>query len=236
MTSDTAESVHILLVDDDIALCDMLTQYLQAEGFEVDMEHNGRSGAESAIAGAYDIIVLDVMLPELNGFEALKKIRTKSGTPVLMLTARGDDVDRIVGLEIGADDYLAKPCNPRELVARLRAILRRTRGIPGSSSTPEKLRLGDVELDPGSRNVMRDGETIQLTGVEFTILQLLLQEVGQVVSKTTLCEVALGRKLTAYDRSVDTHVSNIRKKLGPDPSGSKRIKTIRGIGYLYVQV
>jgi two-component system response regulator CpxR len=177
--------------------------------------------------------VLDVMLPGTNGFEVLRRIRAASRVPVLMLTARGDDVDRIVGLEIGADDYLPKPFNPRELVARIRAVLRRAEVEPQFKAEGGRLVVGDIELVPGTRTVLRSGQKVDLTSVEFSILENLVRQAGQVVSREDLVRNALGRSLSAYDRSIDVHVSSLRRKLGQGPGESERIKTIRSVGYLY---
>lgn len=228
---------RILIVDDDIDLCVLLAKYLEREGFEVDVVHNGDLGVERALSGDYKLVVLDVMLPGLNGFDALSSIRSKSSLPVLMLTARGDDVDRIVGLEMGADDYLPKPFNPRELIARIRAILRRARMEPGdpSSSSLERLSIGDVELDKGTRTVTRGGEQMPLTTVEFDLLEILMRSAGHIVTREDLVKTILGRNFTPYDRSIDTHVSNLRKKLGHSVDGIERIKTIRSVGYVYAK-
>lgn len=225
---------QILIVDDDIELCEMLVEYLSTEGFVVDVAHDGEIGKQRALSGDYDVVVLDVMLPTLNGFDILRGIRAESKTPILMLTARGDDVDRIVGLEMGADDYLPKPCNPRELVARLRAILRRIQ--PSQVTKNEKLptailRSGNIEVHPESRQVIYTGKILELTSTEYNILEVLVREAGHVVTKETLSEKALGRKLTRYDRSIDMHVSNLRHKLGTDSNGQTLIQTVRSIGY-----
>jgi len=227
---------RILVVDDDMDLCELLAKYLQHEGFEVEMVHNGEQGVERAMSGDYTLIVLDVMLPGLNGFEVLSNIRRKSSVPVLMLTARGDDVDRIVGLEMGADDYLQKPFNPRELIARIRAILRRSRPEPAEATapnSPERFSVGDVEIDKGTRIVTRGGEQLPLTTVEFDLLEALMRAAGHIVSREDLVKSILGRNFTPYDRSIDTHVSNLRKKLGHYVDGIERIKTIRSVGYIY---
>jgi DNA-binding response OmpR family regulator len=222
---------RILVIDDDVELCELLSQYLAREGFGVEVENDGRDGVRRALEGSYALVVLDVMLPGVSGFEALRQIRAGSRTPVLMLTARGDDVDRIVGLELGADDYLPKPFNPRELVARIRAILRRT-SSPASVGVGT-LAVGDVLLDLGGRTAMRAGELVELTTAEFNILTELLRAAGNVVSRDDLANEALGRPLAPLDRSVDTHVSNLRRKLGPRSGGGERIKSIRGTGYIY---
>jgi DNA-binding response OmpR family regulator len=178
-------------------------------------------------------VVLDVMLPKMNGFDVLRRIRNTSRIPVLLLTARGEDVDRIVGLEIGADDYLPKPFNPRELVARIRAVLRRTKTAEGSPG--DTLRVGGIELNPATRTVLQDGRRVDLTSVEFNLLQVLLQEAGQVVSRERLVDSVLGRKFSPFDRSIDMHVSKVRKKLGDADDGADYIKTVRGVGYIFTR-
>jgi DNA-binding response OmpR family regulator len=228
----------VLVIDDDRDLCELLEEYLTQEGFWVETVHDAEKGIEKALSGTYGAIVLDVMLPgQRDGFDVLKQIRARINTPVLMLTARGDDVDRIVGLEMGADDYLPKPFNPRELVARLRAILRRSKREAGSGSvgvTCVRHRVGDVEMDLGTRTVLRSGETVELTAAEFSLLEILLLKAGRVVTRDELTQTVLGRPLSPYDRSIDVHVSKLRKKLGPESSGAERIKSIRGSGYIYV--
>lgn len=223
---------QILIIDDDVALCELVTEYLEPLDFKVDSVHRGDAGADKALAGKYSIVILDVMLPGLNGFEVLRSIRAHSKLPVLMLTARGDDVDRIVGLEIGADDYLPKPFNPRELVARIRAILRRT-GDTSSSAAAKPLIVGDIELDPGTRVVRRAGKIIQLTAVEFDLLEKLLRGAGRILSREDLSKDVLGRNTSPFDRSIDMHISNLRKKLGHQVGAVERIKTVRGVGYIY---
>mgnify|MGYP006278993529 CR=1 FL=1 len=223
---------RILLADDDEELGDLLTEYLESEGFEVVRAADGEAALDAARSpgAALDAVVLDIMMPRLNGIEVLKQLRRESELPVLMLTARGEDLDRIIGLELGADDYLPKPCNPRELVARLRAVLRRSAGAgPGGVITAD-----DLELHPASRHLYRDGEPVSLTSTEFSLAQLLLQRAGTVVSKRDLYRAALGREPERFDRSVDMHLSNLRRKLGPAPGGGHRIETVRGIGYLFV--
>lgn len=221
---------NILVIDDDTELTDLLAQYLEPEGFHTVCVHDGEHGVKKALNQPFDAIILDVMLPKLNGFEVLKAIREHLETPVLMLTARGDDIDRIVGLEIGADDYLPKPCNPRELVARLRAILRRTQKIPASRPVIEE---HDIVVDCSKRHVTIAGNYLELTNAEFNILEMLIKSPGQAFSKEELTEYALGRKYTAYDRSIDVHISNLRNKLGDNPQGEPIVKTIRGFGYLF---
>ena len=221
---------NILIIDDDIELTDLLAQYLVPEGFNAVCVHDGESGVKKALNQTFDAIILDVMLPKLNGFEVLKAIREHLETPVLMLTARGDDIDRIVGLEIGADDYLPKPCNPRELVARLRAILRRTQKIPTSRPIIEQ---HNIVVDCSKRHVTMAGNYLELTNAEFNILEMLIKSPGQAFSKEELTEYALGRKYTAYDRSIDVHISNLRNKLGDNPQGETIVKTVRCFGYMF---
>jgi len=226
---------QILVIDDDIELCELLTDYLGGEGFSVETVNNGKQGAEQALVGDYVLIILDVMLPEMNGFDVLRKIREQCKTPVIMLTARGDDIDRIVGLELGADDYLPKPFNPRELVARIRAIQRRVVADiqqPAAEKLTE-LAVGDVVLNKTNRVVRRTGKSIDLTSVEFNLLELLLARAGEIISREELVEKVLGRRLSAYDRSIDVHVSALRKKLGHYEGETERIRTVRSVGYLY---
>lgn len=227
---------RVLVIDDDVALCELLTEYLTPEGFRAESVYDGVQGLEKACAGEYNLIVLDVMLPSMNGFEVLRQLRTKVSTPVVMLTARGEELDRIVGLEIGADDYLPKPFNPRELVARMRAVLRRTRQEREQTGPPtmsKVLRVGDVEMDPGARVVFRAGERVDLTSVEFNLLEMLLSRAGQLVPREEMIKIGLGRSPNPYDRSIDVHINKLRKKLGHEMSGIERIKTIRNVGYLY---
>ena len=229
---------RVLLIDDDIELGELATEFLGLEGFEVETVRRGDTGSDRAINETFDIIVLDVMLPGLGGFEVLRRIRSHSAVPVLMLTARGQAVDRIVGLEVGADDYLSKPFDERELVARMRAILRRSGGgrpKEAATSTPgrEMLGLADIEIDLGARVARCGAAPLILTGVEFDLLVLLVRGAGGVVSREQITRDVLDRKLVAFDRSVDTHISRLRRKLGPHPGGEERIKTIRGYGYIY---
>lgn len=223
------EQPNILIIDDDRELGDMLVEYLSREGLTARVCSDGRDGMSTAVEGDFDAIVLDVMLPGINGFDVLRGIRASSQVPVIMLTARGEDTDRIVGLELGADDYLPKPFNPRELTARLRAILRRSR-----SQAEGTLEHHDVHLDRQARRVSVGDDVIDLTAAEFAILERLLERAGQVVSKDELAEHALGRSLAPFDRSIDTHVSRLRRKLGPSVSGSPRIQAVRGRGYLLI--
>ena len=218
---------NILLIDDDIELCEMLAEYLESENFNVTAVNDGRSGLNEAQATNYDVIVLDVMLPKLDGFSVLRELRQHISTPVLMLTAKGDDIDRIIGLEMGADDYLPKPCNPRELVARLKAVLRRTQSSPSKIS--DVIRAGDVEVHPASRKALYQSLPLSLTSSEYNLLEVLANNAGQLVDKETLSEQALGKKLTAYDRSIDMHMSKLRQKLKDE--SQQVIKTVRGKGY-----
>ena len=230
---------RILLADDDIELCEMLKEYLAAEGFTLVTAHDGETALVRAYASHFDLIVLDVMMPRKNGFDVLRDLRASISTPVLMLTARGEDVDSIVGLELGADDYLGKPCNPKVLVARIRAILRRAethRSGRSDTMAAETWQVGDLQIHPGTRTVVCRGKTIAMTSTEYCVLEALLRDAGRVVSKANLSERALDRKLAPYDRSLDMHVSNLRKKLGPRPDGQDRIVTVRGIGYQYVVI
>lgn len=219
----------ILIADDDVELCELLREFFESEDFTVRLAHDGLAGLEAARQPGLDLVVLDVMMPQMNGLDVLKELRKESRLPVIMLTARGDDLDRILGLELGADDYVPKPCNPRELLARIRAVMRRA----GSVTSQPVLQSDDLELNQGNRTLQKNGEAVELTSTEFSILQSLLQHRGEVVSKRDLYVTALGREPVAHDRSVDMHVSNLRRKLGPDREGENRIETIRGIGYLY---
>src|SRR3954451_10815678 len=226
---------RILVIDDDVELCSLVSEYLRPEGFQVEAVHDGKTGLTRALSGDHLLIVLDVMLPGLNGFDVLRRIRDESRISVLLLTARGEDVDRIVGLEIGADDYLPKPFNPRELVARIRAVLRRTHGEgSGSPSAPEIVSVGDVELDPATRTVRLEGKPVDLTSVEFNLLEVLLREAGRVVPRERLVNAVLSRKFSPFDRSIDMHVSKVRKKLG-DTDADEHIKTVRGVGYIFAR-
>lgn len=227
---------RILLADDDIELSHMLVDYLGKEGFDVDVAHDGGAALGKALANPYDLLILDVMMPIRNGFDVLRDLRARSLLPVLMLTARGDDIDSIVGLELGADDYLAKPSSPRVLVARIRAILRRAESkgeLQNGAERTDRIALDDLVMHMGSRTVVCGNNAIPMTSTEFSVLGILLREAGNVVSKANLSERALSRKLSRYDRSLDMHVSNLRKKLGPLSDGQERIKTIRGVGYIY---
>ena len=223
--------MNILLVDDDEELCALLRRYLERELFKVTAVHTADEGLTEALSGRYQAVVLDIMLPGGNGLEILAGIRKRSELPVIMLTAKGDEMDRIEGLEIGADDYIPKPCNPRELSARLRSILRRGRSNAVASSS---VQLDELTIDFDQHQVSRDGEVIDLTVTEFNILSVLARDAGKVVDKNRLVEQSMQRSLTLFDRSLDMHLSNLRKKLGPNRDGEARIKTIRGVGYMYI--
>jgi two-component system response regulator CpxR len=225
---------EVLVIDDDFRLCELIAEYLEPEGYHVEAVHDGEAGVERALSGKHVLAVLDFMLPGINGFEVLRRIRARSRLPVVMLTARGDDMDRIIGLEIGADDYLPKPFNPRELVARINAVLRRARpDEQAEKQGAEALVVGDIEMNTRTRAVSRAGEAIELTVVEYDLLKKLLDAAGQVVTKEELMKDVLHRSLSPFDRSMDMHVSNLRKKLGHQVAGTERIKTVRGVGYIY---
>jgi len=213
-----AREARVLLVDDDRELCQMLTEYLDAEHFEVKSVHDGGEALAELQSGEFEILILDVMLPNVGGFDVLRTLGASYETPILMLTARGDDVDRIVGLELGADDYLSKPFNPRELVARL-------------NSAPDEIAVGPITLNTGTHRVHVAGVLAPLTGAEFRVLELLMRSAGQVISREAMTEQALGRKLVAYDRSIDTHISNLRRKLDLEAGSNPEIKNVRGAGY-----
>jgi len=225
---------RLLIVDDDRALVALLKRFLEGEGFRVDAAYDHGTGLAAALGGDHELIILDVMLPGGSGLELLKSLRQQTGVPVLLLTARGEAVDRILGLEIGADDYLAKPFDPRELVARIRAIFRRTREAgPATPRDPQDdvITVGDISMHIGTRSVTCSGAPVDLTSVEFNVLELLLRHAGNVVTREQIAEVALGRPLNAFDRSVDVHVSRLRKKLAICPGSDELIRPIRGIGY-----
>ncbi len=234
----------LLLIDDDMDLCQMLTEYLARYGFHVHAVHRGDQGLEAARSRAWPMILLDVMLPGMDGFEVLQRIRTFSSGSVLLLTARGEDIDRIVGLEMGADDYLAKPFNARELLARIRAISRRSVSSNAAATAPTAIQpppliVEDLVLDPAARTVHQSGSLIDLTAVEFSLLEALMRSPGKVVEREVLAETVLGRKFHPFDRSLDMHVSRLRRKLaaarsGSDAASDDRLKTIRGTGYQLV--
>ena len=222
----------VLLIDDDTELTKLLQEYLEEEQFHLDAAHDGVAGLDKALNNQYSVVVLDVMLPGMSGLDVLKQLRQKSSVPVLMLTARGSELDRILGLELGADDYLPKPFNPRELVARLRAILRRT--VSGTTVSSQPVHVADVELHPESRSVTCGGKPVTLTGAEFDLLYTFLRNPGKIISREDLTQAALGRPMSPMDRSIDVHVSNLRRKLGAYDGNHERIKAIRGSGYVYL--
>ncbi len=225
---------RILLIDDDREMCSMLTEYCLGEGMRVHARHEGQDGLDTALSEDWDLLLLDVCLPDKSGFELLAELRATSTLPILMLTGRGDVVDKVVGLEMGADDYLAKPFEPRELLARARALIRRNRlnQVLGRQES-RTLIAGDLSLCTGTRTVSRQGQPLQLTGVEFNILQMLLEADGNLVSREDISTKVLNRTLAPFDRSIDVHISNLRRKLGPETDGCSRITTIRGAGYMY---
>jgi len=221
------------VIDDDIELCELVAEYLEPDGYKVEAVHDGEAGVQRALSGEYALAVLDYMLPGINGFEVLRQIRAHSHLPIVMLTARGDDMNRIIGLQIGADDYLPKPFNPMELVARINAVLRRAQAEPALTSDREVLVVGDIEMDKRTRTVRRGGEVVELTVVEYSLLEKLLSAPGRILEREELVKEVLHRNLSPFDRSIDTHVSNLRKKLGREVEGVERIKTVRSVGYIY---
>lgn len=223
---------RIALIDDDAGLTELLGDYLRAEGFDVMVAADGIRGAELALSGAADMVVLDIMMPGQSGIDTLRQIRQTSTIPVLMLTGRGDDLDRILGLELGADDYVPKPCTPRELLARIRAILKRT--SPDLSVSPT-LQSGDLVLKPGERRAELHGAALRLTSTEYSLLEILVRHIGSVVSKDQLSEQALGRPLARFDRSIDMHISSLRHKLGPRSDGQPWIETVIRRGYQFIK-
>jgi two-component system response regulator CpxR len=226
---------RILIIDDDAELCALVARFLGSEGFSVDRAADGRDGIGRALSGSYALVMLDVMMPDLSGFEVLRRIRACARTPVLMLSARGETQDRVLGLELGADDYLPKPYDPSELAARIRAILRRWSFSPRGTADSAPLAVDDIELTASTRAVTRNGRPIELTAVEFELLEVLMKGAGTVVRREDLVRTVLGREFSPYDRSIDTHVCNLRKKIGRLKDGTDRIKGIRGTGYLYAK-
>lgn len=220
---------EILLIDDDVELCSMLTEYLGKNGFRVRTAHRGDTGLKAVQQRPWSLILLDVMLPGMDGLEVLKRIRAESSVNVLLLTARGEDVDRIVGLEIGADDYVPKPFNPRELLARMRAVLRRT--ASPTSGQAEALRVDDLELDTAARKALKADKNLDLTDIEFGLLEALMRSAGKVVNREELSQSVLGREFDPFDRSLDMHVSRLRRKLSDAGASADQVKTIRGVGY-----
>jgi two-component system response regulator CpxR len=228
--------IRVLIADDDRVLAGLLKEYLESEHCEVRLAENGQEALKKLEQGAFDLLVLDIMMPVMTGIDALKNLRMHSSLPVIMLTARGDDLDRILGLELGADDYIAKPCNPRELYARIRAVLRRTRSSMDSGS--EEIQVDDIRLEPATRGVIvrcrsSSATPVSLTQTEFDLLHLLLLTPNQLVTKSDMSNKVLGKPLSQWDRSIDVHISNLRKKLGSHPKGVDRVRTLRGSGYIY---
>ena len=222
---------RILLVDDDNLLTELLTEYLPAAGLDVHRVPDGEAGVQEILSAQYDVVVLDSMMPKMNGLDVLKTVRAQSKIPIIMLTAKGDDIDRIIGLEMGADDYVPKPCQPRELLARINAILRRTQSQAEGNNSPNVIAVSGVTLYPTKRQASIGEAPLELTSTEFNLLEVLMRHAGQVVSKETLSLEALDRKLAKFDRSIDVHISSIRHKLGD----ASLIQTVRGLGYLFVK-
>lgn len=222
---------RVLLVDDDDTLTELLAEYLTAEGLEVNRMPDGESGVQEILNHDYDVVVLDSMMPKMNGLDVLKTVRAQSKIPIIMLTAKGDDIDRIIGLEMGADDYVPKPCQPRELLARINAILRRAQSNNSESNNANSISASGVTLYPAKRQATIGDTALELTSTEFNLLEVLMRHAGQVVSKDTLSVEALDRKLAKFDRSIDVHISSIRHKLGD----ATLIQTVRGLGYLFVK-
>ena len=220
----------VLLVEDDLRLAELTREYLEGHGVAVQHVSDGRRGLDEALRGRYDAVLLDLMLPGKDGLEVCREVRSRSDVPILVLTARGEEADRVMGLELGADDYLPKPFSPRELLARIRAVVRRAKGRAGPSHAP--VRVGGLALDPSARRVTLDGKEIPLTGYEFALLEALARRPGRVLTREQLMELARGSAEEAFDRSIDVHVSRLRQKLGDDPKRPRLIKTVRGSGYL----
>ena len=225
----------VLLIDDDVELVGMFQEYLEREGYDVMTAHDGQSGTEQALTGQYAIAVLDVMMPRMNGLDTLRRIRMHSRMPVLMLTGRGDDTDRIVGLELGADDYVTKPCTPRELTARIRAILRRTLGTPMDATGTPPLVVGQLTMWPEQRRAAWTGVQLELTSTEFNLLEVLARNAGKPVSKNTLSEQGLGRPMARFDRNIDVHLSSLRHKLGTIADGRSCLQTVYRLGYQLIK-
>jgi len=224
--------IHLLLVEDDQRLAELTGEYLQRHGVVVDFAGDGDRGLARALRHRYDVILLDVMLPGLSGIDVCQRIRERSDVPIIMITARGEEADRVLGLELGADDYVPKPYSPRELLARIRSVVRRARGQLGPSTRP--VRAGDLEIDPGARAAKLHGEPVELTGYEFSLLLALAERAGRVLTREQLMDLAGGGAEEAFDRSVDVHISRLRRKLGDDPRRPRLIKTVRGVGYQFV--
>ena len=224
---------RILVIDDDAKLAGLVSDYLTGAGYRVAHAASAGAGLSEAARGAFDAIVLDLMLPDMDGLEACRRLRARDDTPILMLTARGDAMDRIIGLEMGADDYLPKPFEPRELLARLKAILRRGRSPRANGDV---LRFGSLEIDRGAREVRLDGEPVGLTGYQFALLLALAEHAGRVLSRDQLMDLVKGEQLEAFDRSIDVHVSRIRQAIEADPKKPRRVITVRGAGYVLAKV
>ena len=226
---------RVLIIDDDRDLCRLIRDYLKPLGYDVEAAHNGLEGLERATAEAWSAVILDVMLPGLNGFEALKRLREKSDVPVLMLTARGEETDRVAGLEVGADDYLPKTFSTRELLARLRAVTRRAARAPAAKDAPAaEIVVGELRLDPGTRRAALGDKVLDLTALEFDLLACLARARGRVKSREQLVEAVAERNYDVFDRSVDVHISSLRKKLGDDPKSPRYLRTLRGVGYMLI--
>ena len=224
---------QILVVDNDTAVCELVTDYLESDGYKIEAVSDGATGVKRALSGEHALAVLDYTLPAMNGFEVLRHIRAHSRLPIIMLTAQDDEINRIVGLQIGADDSLTKPFNPLELVARIKAVLRRTQSDPERKPDREILVVGDIQIDNRTRTVRRAGEVVKLTRVEYSLLEKLLSTPGRILERAGIVKEVLHRNISPLDRSIDTHVSNLRRKLGHHVSGVERIKTVRGVGYIY---
>jgi DNA-binding response OmpR family regulator len=224
--------IHALLVEDDIRLADLTREYLEKQGLAVSVIHDGDEGLKQALRGSYDVLLLDIMLPSRSGIEICQKVREHSDVPIVMLTARGEEADRVLGLEIGADDYMSKPFSPRELLARIRAVIRRARGKAGPRF--KAITRGEINLDPGTREARLSGRLLELTGYEFSLLQALAERAGMVLSREQLMELAGGSAEESFDRSIDVHISRLRNKLGDDKKRPRLIKTVRGVGYQLV--
>jgi two-component system, OmpR family, response regulator len=225
----------VLLIDDDVELVGMFQEYLEQEGYDVSCAHDGEAGWRAALSGQYAIAILDVMMPRLNGIDTLRRIRAASRIPILMLTARGDDADRILGLELGADDYVTKPCTPRELTARIRAILRRTNALAHEETMGITLCVGKLTIQPEQRRASWDSEPLELTSTEFNLLEVLARHAGRPVSKNELSEQGLGRKMARFDRNIDVHLSSLRHKLGTLADGRSCIQTVYRLGYQLIR-
>jgi DNA-binding response OmpR family regulator len=226
----TANPLLVLLVEDDLRLATLTREYLEGHGVAVVHVSDGRKGQDEALSGRYDAVLLDLMLPGKDGLEVCREVRARSDVPIVVLTARGEEADRVMGLELGADDYLAKPFSPRELLARIRAVVRRAKGRAGPAR--EAVRVGGLLVDPAARRVVLDGREVALTGHEFALLLALARRAGRVLAREQLMELAGGSADEAFDRSVDVHVSRLRQKLGDDPKRPRLIKTVRGAGYV----